>query len=121
MGGANRRAQGALFEDLACAYLKRKGYRIVERNVCLLKKEVDIIAVDGDTVVFVEVKGRLSGRFGSPLEAVSSLKQVNLTRAARAYLSRRNLLPRDCRFDVIGFRADAGSIELEHIENAFGV
>lgn len=114
------RASGAGFEDLACTYLEAKGYHILERNVHLLRKEVDIVATHRDTIVFVEVKGRRSERFGSPLEAVGERKRRHLLRFAGAYLKERDLWNRPCRFDVIGVRLSAGSAPaFEHLENAF--
>jgi len=116
----NRRSQGAVYEDLACSYLKRKGYQILDRNVYLLKKEVDIVALDGETVVFVEVKGRRSERFGGPSESVGGKKQEHLISIAGAYLERMNLWDRPSRFDVISVRlSDDQDPRLEHIENAF--
>lgn len=114
------RLSGAGFEDLACSYLEAKGYHILERNVHILRKEVDIVAADRGTIVFVEVKGRRSARFGSPLEAVGGRKRRHLLRFATAYLKERELWNRSCRFDVIGVRASAGSAPVfEHVENAF--
>lgn len=116
----NRRSQGAAYEDLACSYLRRKGYKVLDRNVYLLKKEVDIVALDRDTVVFVEVKGRRSARFGEPSEAVGRKKQERLIRIAGAYLQMMNLRDRACRFDVISVTLDRNQDpRLEHIENAF--
>lgn len=118
----NRRAEGDAFEDLACCYLAGKGYRILERNVYLMRKEVDIVAAHGDTIVFVEVKGRRSRRFGLPAEAVGTRKQQHLARLADLYLERKRLRDRPCRFDVVTVEmgSDRGPV-FEHIENAFGV
>lgn len=116
----NSRLSGAAFEDLACSYLEAKGYRILERNVYLLRKEVDIVAADRGTIVFVEVKGRRSARFGSALEAVGVRKRQHLVRFATAYLKARELWNKPCRFDVIGVEANAGGTPVfEHLENAF--
>lgn len=117
----NRRKDGAAFEDLASSYLEGKGYRILERNVTVLRKEVDIVAADGDTIVFVEVKGRRSARFGCASEAVAARKQHHLVKAAVAYLGRRGLWARPCRFDVVAVSVTPGCKPVfEHIENAFG-
>jgi len=117
----NRRRDGAIFEELASSYLEAKGYRILERNVILLRKEVDIVAADGDTIVFIEVKGRRSARFGCGSEAVAARKQGNLVKAATAYLGRRGLWSRPCRFDVVAVEVTSrGDPVVEHIENAFG-
>jgi putative endonuclease len=117
----DRRVEGRRFEDLACEYLKAKGYRIQERNVRLVRKEVDIVAADGDTIVFIEVKGRRSRRFGSGSEAVGPRKRLHLLMFAAAYLERRGLWKRACRFDVVAIEIDAaGKPFIEHVENAFG-
>lgn len=114
------RLSGAAFEDLACSYLEAKGYRIVERNVRLLRKEVDIVAADRGTIVFVEVKGRSSVRYGSALEAVDFRKRQHLVKFAAAYLGARDLWDVPCRFDVIGVETGAGGTPVfEHVENAF--
>jgi putative endonuclease len=114
------RSQGARFEDLACDYLRSKGYKILDRNVYLMRKELDIVALDGNTIVFVEVKGRRSGRFGLPAEAVGPRKQRHLLQVASAYLETKSLRNRACRFDVIAVTMCGGrEPRLEHLENAF--
>ena len=85
-----------------------------------MRKELDIVAMEGDTIVFVEVKGRTSGTYGRPREAVGALKRRRLVMAATAYLKWRRLLERPCRFDIVGIRLDAsGRPDFDHIENAF--
>jgi putative endonuclease len=117
---ASSRASGAAFEDLACRYLEAKGYRILERNVFLNRKEVDIVAAARGTIVFIEVKGRRSARFGSAVEAVDQRKRQRLVRAATAYIKARGLWAAPCRFDVIGVEAAPGCKPVfEHLENAF--
>ena len=117
----DRRVEGRRFEDLACRYLEAKGYRIHERNVRLIRKEVDIVAADGDTIVFIEVKGRRSRRFGRGSEAVGPKKRLHLLKFAAAYLGRGDLWKRPCRFDVVAIEIDAGGKPvIEHVENAFG-
>jgi putative endonuclease len=119
--GSDRRAAGAQFEHLASRFLEGKGYRILERNVRLVRKEVDIVAADGDTIVFIEVKGRRSTVFGTGSEAVGPRKQMGLVKFAAAYLERRGLWSRPCRFDVVAVGAGRGGEPVfEHIENAFG-
>lgn len=114
------RSRGNRFETLACDYLAGKGYKILDRNVYLMRKELDIVAMEGDTIVFVEVKGRASGSYGSPREAVGPRKKRWLVTAATAYLKRRNLLERPCRFDVMGIRLGPDGVpHFDHIENAF--
>ena len=114
------RSKGTQFEGLACQYLRRKGYKILDRNVYLMRKELDIVALDGDTIVFVEVKGRRSSRFGVPAEAVDHTKRRHLVRVASAYLGRQKLWDRSCRFDVVSVKTGPGGQPIfEHIENAF--
>jgi putative endonuclease len=117
----SKRQMGAVFEDIACSYLQTRGYRILERNVYLMRKEVDIVAMDNDSVVFIEVKGRSSKAFGSPTEAVDERKRAHLLLAANAYLKRNNLWDRSCRFDVISITVDHNKRpKVQHLTNAFG-
>jgi putative endonuclease len=117
---SNKRLAGSRYEEMACSYLRAKGYRILDRNVCLLRKEIDIIASDEDTIVFVEVKGRRSEAFGSPLEAVGHTKRRHILAAASAYLRQKGFDSRPCRFDVVSVTEPTGEeVVLEHVENAF--
>jgi len=116
----SKRERGARFEDMACSYLTNKGYRILERNVYIRRKELDIVALDRDTVVFVEVKGRKSMRYGSPAEAVGGRKQQHMVALAKAYLKRAGLWGRPCRFDVVSvIGGEEGRARMDHIVNAF--
>ena len=113
-------ARGSRFESLARNYLKRKGLRVIERNFRFGHKEIDIIALDGETVVFVEVKGRTSRDFGLPGESVTRGKMRHLIKAAESYLARRKMTNRPCRFDVICVTLDDNrDTHFEHITNAF--
>ncbi len=108
-------------EDFAARYLKRLGYHIVGRQVDLRVGELDIVAVDGRTVVFVEVKTRTSTAAGSPAEAVDDERQLRMTRAALAYLKSHGLLEYSARFDVVAliWPEGARTPTVEHIQNAF--
>ena len=98
----NRAARGRAGEDAAAALLEAHGYRIVARNVRLPGGEIDIIARDGDTVVFVEVKARASGSFGSAAGAVDARKRATLRAVASDWL--QVAAPRaHARFDVVTF------------------
>ena len=109
-------------EDIAAAYLRQKGYSIVERNYRKRIGELDIIAEDGEVVVFVEVKTRRSTRFGSPFEAVDSRKQKKMSRIALEYLNSRKLLNRAARFDVVAVMLHEGSLpEVEIVQDAFEI
>jgi len=108
-------ARGDWAEELACRYLRKQGYLIVARNWRWRGGEVDIIAKDGNTLVFVEVKSRRSTEHGSPEEAVDARKRVHLWNSARAYLGGR-LGEVKIRFDVVG----VGPWGIRHVRGAFG-
>jgi putative endonuclease len=112
---------GARGEDAAARYLKRRGYKIVARGDRAGPGEIDLIAVDRQTVVFVEVKTRDSADAGHPSEAVDPAKQRRLTRAAVTYLKRHGLLNCPARFDVVAVTWPAGQRHpaIEHFPNAF--
>jgi len=96
------------------------GFSILARNYRQKTGEIDIIARDGDCLVFVEVKTRKSLRFGQPFEAVTTKKQAQLSRVALDYLSRNKLLDQPARFDVISILlADDGKADIEHLPNCF--
>ncbi len=108
-------------EAAAARYLKRLGYVIVARSSHIRRGEIDLIAVDGRTVVFVEVKTRVSHDAGHPAEAVDRDKQHRLTRLAMVYLKRHQLLENPARFDVIAITWPSGQRRptIEHFKNAF--
>jgi putative endonuclease len=108
-------------EDAAVRFLKRRGFRILGRRVETRQGEVDIIAVDGRTIVFVEVKTRESGDAGHPTEAIDERKQRRLTGAALAYLKAQGLLEYAARFDVVAVTWPNGARRptIEHYADAF--
>lgn len=108
-------------ERLAARHLRRQGFRILARQYRTAWGEVDLVALDGNVIVFVEVKTRRSDAAGIPAEAVTFEKQKHLTRAALAYLKRFNRLEQTARFDVVSILWPEGSREpvIEHIRNAF--
>jgi putative endonuclease len=109
---------GMQAEDAAARFLQNRNYRIVARNYKTLCGEVDIIARDRETLVFVEVKARVSCAFGQPFEAVGARKQERLRRVALLYLKKIGTeLP--VRFDVISISAGSGQMLIDHIEGAF--
>ena len=117
---SSTRSRGNRFEEIACNYLTAKGYKILDRNVYLMRKELDIVAMEGDTIVFVEVKGRRSSAYGSPVEAVGALKRRRLVMAATAYLRKKRFHESPCRFDVVGIRLNPdGTPHFDHIKSAF--
>lgn len=110
---------GRMGEELAARYLSKAGYEIISRNYREKFGEIDIIARDGSMLVFIEVKTRKSKRFGHPLEAITSHKQHQISKAATAYLSRNGLLDAPARFDVIGIGIDNGEPDVVHLRHAF--
>lgn len=113
----NKRKIGTDYELVAAEYLKKKGYTILERNYRNPHGEIDIIARDGDTIVFCEIKYRAGKRYGDPLEAVDARKQRRISKVA-LYYTAGSKAPQNVfyRFDVIGIHGDG---RIEHIENAF--
>ena len=124
----NKRQVGTKYEKLAGAFLERQGYEILCYNYRCFHGEIDIVAIEDETLVFCEVKYRSSSLGGNPLEAVDARKQQVIYKCAMNYLSfeRLNLGEKSklhkskgeipCRFDVIGFVGD----EISHVKNAFG-
>jgi len=108
-------------ERAAARYLRRQGYKIVARGERSPLGEIDLVAVDGRTVVFVEVKTRESQDGGHPADAVTPDKQRRLTRLALAYLKRHRLLENPARFDVVAITWPAGARQptIEHLRAAF--
>ena len=107
-------------EDAAARHLKRLGYTIVARSHKDNIGEIDLIAVDGRTLVFIEVKTRTTHDAGHPADAVDEAKQQRLTRLALAYMKRHDLLECPARFDVIAVTwAGRGRPTIEHFQNAF--
>ena len=115
------RTFGQRGEDAAARFLKRLGYIIVARGQRDKLGEIDIIAVDGRTVVFVEVKTRASVEGGEPHEAVTPLQQQKMTHVALGYLRRHRLLEHQARFDVVALTwpPDEQRPRIEHFLNAF--
>ncbi len=117
-----RQVFGRQGESDAERYLRCKGYRILERNVRSPVGEVDLIAQDGQVLVFVEVKARRTDAFGGAVYAVDRRKQARLVRLAAQYLARHRLRDQPCRFDVVLVHASRGNRDrVEHIPNAFEV
>ena len=112
---------GKSAEDLAADFLKRQGYRIVERNVRLGFGEIDLVAWDADTLCFVEVRARTTIELGHPLESVTYRKQRKLSKLALAYLKKRYQdIDRKARFDVVGIVPnEQGGTSVEVVKNAF--
>ncbi len=108
-------------EKAAAKYLRRLGYRVVAHGDRWKPGEIDLVAIDGRTVVFVEVKTRRSGDAGHPSEAVNEAKQQRLTGLALAYLKRHHLLEYPARFDVVAvtWPTSERRPRIEHFKSAF--
>lgn len=112
----NKRKTGSLYEAAAASYLIKKGYNILEKNFRVRIGEIDLIAMDGEYLVFVEVKYRRNSVSGTALEAVDERKQQIIRRTAEVYLSMHpHFSDAPCRFDVVGIMGN----QIEHIKNAF--
>lgn len=113
--GQNKRVIGSTYERLAGEYLENQGYEIIEYNVFSRPGEIDIVAKDGEYIVFVEVKYRSDDRYGQPLEAVSISKQRTISKCALSYLKKHRLWDVPVRFDVVGILEN----EITLVKNAF--
>jgi len=107
-------------EDAAAAYLQGLGYRIVGRRERVLRGDIDIVALDGRTVVFVEVRTRSDTTHGHPAETVGRVKQRRMAELATAYIRRHRLEDCSVRLDVVAVTfPPAGRPVVEHYQNAF--
>ncbi len=118
---SERQELGKTGEDLAVAELERRGYAILARRYRTRHGEIDIVARDEETVVFVEVKARVSDECGSAAEAVTPRKQRRLASMAVDYLARHGLTETPCRFDVVAIDGEVSSVRLTLYRNAFDV
>ena len=118
--GARNKTLGARGEEIAAAYLRGQKFTIVERNFRCKGGEVDIVARDGKTFVFVEVKARRSLSFGSPQASVTHFKQRQISKAALTWLAKNRLKDVNARFDVIAIILREYEVpRIEHLRNAF--
>jgi len=117
-----RLSLGAWGEDQAAEYLRKRGMKIIERNFTTRVGEIDIIAKDRSTLVFVEVKTRRSALFGTPQEAVGLRKQRQIIRTAHWYLQNNGFGKLQPRFDVIAILCQSGGeAQITHIVDAFSL
>ena len=111
---------GLVGEGLACRELERRGYLILERRARSRHGEIDIVARDGGTLVFIEVKTRRKNRFGPARDAVSWRKQKKLVHLAQSYAARRKWAHLPIRVDIVGVDVDSsGKPNMEVLRNAF--
>jgi putative endonuclease len=114
-----RQALGKSGEDRAVEELERRGYAVLARRYRTKHGEIDIVARDGDTTVFVEVKARATAEFGTAAEAVTRRKQLQLASMARDYLARSQLTEAPCRFDVVAIDGVGESAVITLYPHAF--
>lgn len=118
----NNRAFGTLGEQEAMGYLLKRGYTILCRNYRVGRMgEIDIIGKAGETLCFIEVKTRSNNHYGTPAQAVSSLKQATITRLAQVYMQRYGLFDLPVRFDIVELmmNRDGQVQDIQLIQNAF--
>lgn len=106
-------------EELASIFLTEKGYTILTTNFRHKKGEIDVIAQQNETIIFVEVKTRKSNHFGYPEESISEQKQMKLQETALAFLQQEELTDYPIRFDVIAITFSKNKPTIFHIEDAF--
>lgn len=114
-----RKKFGTAGEESACRFLEDRGYRILARNFRNSLGEIDVIAKQGQTICFIEVKARASDRFGDPAQAVSFHKRRKISQVALAYLKANRLTDVDARFDVVSVLGEGENAVVELIEDAF--
>lgn len=114
------RAAGAIFEERACAQLQRAGLKLLSRNYTTRYGEIDLVMLDGDTVVFVEVRHRVGCRHGDAASTVTASKQRKLVQTAELWLA---IHPRyanqPCRFDVVSYDGPADRADMAWWQRAF--
>jgi putative endonuclease len=116
----DRIALGKSGETYACRELERRGYAILERRFRTRCGEIDVVARDGETLVFVEVKARRGHRYGTPLEAVTPFKQRRILRMAAEYVLLKGVCNASCRFDVVSVQFGSGlRPKVEVVKRAF--
>jgi len=116
---AARQAFGELGERIAERWLRREGWRVVQRRFRSGHRDIDLVVERDGLVAFVEVKARRGNRFGDPVEAVNWRKQRELGRSARVWIDRHGRAPEAYRFDVIGVLVAGQRVRVRHVENAF--
>jgi putative endonuclease len=113
----NKKTEGQRGEEIACRALKKRGYRILDKNFSCRHGELDIVAEDNNVLCFVEVKARSSKDYGLPEEAVTYWKKRKLLNTAFVYIEKKNIRDRDMRFDIIS--VDLKTRKAEILKDAF--
>ncbi|MCB2183855.1 MAG: YraN family protein [Desulfobulbaceae bacterium] len=114
-----RQSLGKKGEEIARSYLEKQGYTIIISNFRTKSGEIDLIAKDGEVLVFVEVKTRTSEQFGSPFDAVTSRKRGQISRVAMEYMVNNGGMDQPARFDVVAVRMTENKPFVEIVKNAF--
>lgn len=116
-----RQNLGRRGEDEAASYLKKQGYILLQRNYRCPLGEIDVIAKDSKTLVFIEVRTRSSDRFGTPQESINRKKMLKIHKVAQYYLKAVQKEEEPVRFDVLALLLDVENqlMQLEHIKGAF--
>jgi putative endonuclease len=110
---------GELGERIAERWLRRRGWRVVQRRFRTGHRDIDLVVEQGDLVVFVEVKARRGADFGDPVEAVNWSKQQQLVRSASIWIDRHGRPSESYRFDVVGVLVEGERVRVRHVANAF--
>ena len=118
-GAKSQRSKGKIGEDVAANFLKENGYEILEQNYYFNHGEIDIVAKEGNVLVFVEVKSRRTTTFGEPEESVTPKKQELLRRTAEGYVIEKNIEDMNCRFDVVSVVMKNGKAECKVLKDCF--
>lgn len=107
-------------EEIACRYLQKLGYKVIDRNFRARNTELDIVAVHNNILVFVEVKTRSTNKFGTPFEQIAFFKLKSLVKAAEFYKITHKSLPEQMRIDAISVQYSSKEPLVEHLQNISG-
>lgn len=118
---AARQTFGVLGERIAERWLRRRGWRVVQRRFRNGHRDIDLVVERDGTVAFVEVKARRGPAFGGPVQAVNWRKRKELQRSAMVWIDRHGREAESYRFDVVGVLVDGAEVRICHVENAFGL
>lgn len=116
---SRRPSLGEVGERIAFEYLIGHGFVVIQRNYRFLRGEIDLVAREGDVLVFCEVKTRQGDTYGPPEAAITPSKQRQLRKVAEGFLAEREMRNQACRFDVLAIRLDGRKGTVNHIRNAF--
>lgn len=118
---AATQAFGEIGERVAERWLRRQGFRVLQRRYRNGHRDIDLVAERDGIIVFVEVKARRDDRFGGPLEAVNWRKRRELERSARVWIDRHGRPDEAYRFDVIGVIVEGDRVRVRHVQDAFAL